>query len=125
MNIATLAQRTYSGPSAQLRSPRDLEFALIANATARLRSALQSDGPKAFPSLAAALDHNRQIWQTLAEDIAQPTNGLPRDLRARLFYLSEFVTGHSDKVLSNGADAGVLVDINIAVMRGLSGDVNP
>ena len=54
-----------------------------------------------------------------AADVADRANGLPQDLRARIFYLAEFTDQHSSKVLSGKGKADVLVEINAAIMRGL------
>jgi flagellar protein FlaF len=55
----------------------------------------------------------------LAADVAEPDNGLPQELRARIFYLAEFTADHSRKVLRGGETVDALVDINTAMMRGL------
>ena len=48
------------------------------------------------------------------------SNQLPKDLRARLFYLAEFVAQHSSKVFSQDASVQPLIDINAAIMGGLN-----
>jgi flagellar protein FlaF len=40
-------------------------------------------------------------------------------LRARIFYLAEFTRAHTRKVLRRTAGPDALVEINLAVMRGL------
>ena len=77
-----------------------------------------------FAGLVQALHDNTTMWRTLASDVAEPENGLPKALRARLFYLYEFTAQHSPKVLEEKASVEVLVDINTAVMRGLRGEGN-
>lgn len=121
MNASTRARTAYAaaGPGST-RSPRAAEYALLAKVTALLKLADSGD-PGSFPALAQALEENRQLWSRFAMDVAHPENGLPRELRAKLFYLYEVVQQHTSKVLSRKADAGVLVDINTAVMRGLAG----
>jgi flagellar protein FlaF len=74
-----------------------------------------------MPALAAAVHDNRRLWTILAADVADPANPLPAALRARLVYLAEFTRVHSGKVLREGASPDPLIEINIAVMRGLSG----
>lgn len=78
---------------------------------------MQGDG--GFNALVRALHDNRALWTALAADVAIGTNGLPRSLRAQIFYLAEFTVHHSRRVLAGEAGADVLVDINTAVMRGL------
>ena len=53
--------------------------------------------------------------------MADDGNGLPRTLRAQIFYLSEFTDHHSRRVLKGEAEVDALIDINLAVMRGLTG----
>lgn len=107
--------------SAPIRTARAIEYDVIARITARLKSA---DATKSsdFPALAAALHENRQLWSTIAADVALPENGLPAGLRAQLFYLAEFTAQYSVRVLSHGADTAPLVEINTSVLRGLRGD---
>ena len=118
MNAHLLAQDTYAASAAPVRTPRALEYDLIARNTSALKHAAT------FAALTKALHDNRRLWTALAADVAEPDNGLPRDLRARLFYLAEFTAHHSRRVLAGEADASALIDINTAVMRGLaaSGD---
>lgn len=78
-------------------------------------------GKPAFPDLVAALDENRRLWTAFAEDVADPQNALPQDLRARIFYLAEFAMGHTGKVLAGTASAAPLIEINTSIMRGLRG----
>lgn len=121
MNAINMARSAYARPEAAVRSLRSIEYEIFARVTkdlARAWSNRQAD----FPALARALDDNNRLWTTLATDVADTDNGLPAALRAQLFYLYEFTAEHSRKVLADAAGAGVLVDINTAVMRGLRGD---
>ncbi len=74
-----------------------------------------------FRALAEALHENRTLWTHLAAEVADDDNELSQDLRARLFYLAEFTAHHSRKVLRGEADVAPLIEVNTAVMRGLSG----
>ncbi|MCX7645340.1 MAG: flagellar biosynthesis regulator FlaF [Rhodobacteraceae bacterium] len=123
MNATQLARTAYAAPGAPARSGRSAEYDLFARVTRRLREALAEDTPGPAPRIAAlarALHENQRLWTVLAADVADDGNGLPRELRARLFYLAEFTRVHSARVLRGEASAGVLVDINTAVMRGLA-----
>lgn len=118
------AAAAYARPGAPTRTDRATEYAAFAAITARLRASARPETP--FADLARALHDNRALWSTLAADVAGDGNGLPAELRARLFYLAEFTAQHSRKVLAGTADAAPLVDINTAVMRGLrAGGVAP
>ncbi len=119
MNAAAFAQTAYGTHAGTVKTPRDMEHEALARVTGRLRRALAATGPAAHPELVAALDQNRRLWSVLAVDLVHPENGLPGDLRARLVGLARFILNHTSEVLTNGADAAVIADINTAVMRGL------
>ncbi|SFL74991.1 flagellar biosynthesis regulator FlaF [Shimia aestuarii] len=118
MTPNTLAQRGYSRASAPTRTPRKLEYDVIARITHRLKSAAQKGKP-GFAALAEAVHENRQLWTLLATDVADSDNGLPESLRAQLFYLAEFTNHHSGKVLAGRASVRPLLEINTAILRGL------
>jgi len=94
---------------------------VLSRITGRLQKAIADTGPGAFPALAAAMLDNNRLWTVFAVDLSDAGNQFPQDLRARLFYLAEFVIQHTPKVLNGSAKADALVDINLAVMRGLRG----
>lgn len=116
-----LAYAAYTTPVAPTRTARAAEYEVIARITKRLAAAART-GEADYPSLVAALAENERLWSTLAADVAGPGNGLPQALRAQLFYLYRFTAEHSRKVRDGAAGAGVLVDINTAVLRGLRGE---
>ncbi|MBB5515224.1 flagellar protein FlaF [Rubricella aquisinus] len=104
----------YSDPTPH-QNPRDVEYSAFARITAALKAS--KDGP--FAAIAEALHANRRLWDIIAGDVSQPENGLPKPLRAQLFYLSEFSRVHGAKVLKGEATVDALIDVNTAVMRGL------
>jgi flagellar protein FlaF len=116
-----LAQAAYTTPVGPTRTPRAAEYEVIARITKRLATAART-GETDYPGLVAALAENERLWSTLAADVAGSGNGLPKALRAQLFYLYRFTVEHSRKVRDGAATAGVLVDINTAVLRGLRGE---
>ena len=120
---ARKAARAYGRSSAPVRTHRGTEYAVFMRVTQKLQASARQ-GREAFPALAAAVHENRRLWTVLAADVAGPENGLSPDLRARLFYLSEFTFQHSTKVLAGTADVQPLIEINAAVMRGLAGQGN-
>ena len=116
-----MAQNAYGRPETPVRSQRSIEYDLFARVTKRLSAAWAARSSD-FTGLVRALHDNTAMWQVLAADVAEPDNGLPKQLRARLFYLYEFTAQHSPKVLDEQCSVEVLVDINTAVMRGLRGE---
>lgn len=117
----TAARSVYARPEAPQKTPRSLEYELLARTTQRLSKAWANRNEN-YVGLITALDENQRLWSTLASDVSDPGNGLPAKLRAQLFYLYEFTATHSRAVRENKGSVEVLVDINTAVMRGLRGE---
>jgi len=90
---------------------------LFSEITSRLNRQNQS-----FAKLAEAIHDNRRLWTTLAVDVADADNSLPKELRAQIFYLAEFTHQHSSKVLNGQASVAPLIEINMAILRGLNGN---
>ncbi len=118
MNAIEQARQAYAPTRTPLRSARSIEHMVFTQTTSRLQQAVAPDA--SFAMLAAALEDNRRLWTLLAADVADDDNVLPRTLRAQIFYLAEFTFQHTRKVLKGEAGIDPLVDINVAVMRGLT-----
>jgi len=118
MNAMRMARSAYSGTGASTRTTRDIEYEVFARITRNISQAIAADKPR-FSSLVAALHENRKLWNILAEDVADQGNDLPDTLRARIFFLAQFTNHETENILSGKGNAKVLVDINMAVMRGL------
>ncbi|WP_170774863.1 flagellar biosynthesis regulator FlaF [Ruegeria lacuscaerulensis] len=114
----TLAQRAYVQTAAPTRTPRDTEYEAISKITHRLKAAAARQKSD-FGTFVQALHENRRLWNVLASGVADSDNALPNDLRARIFYLAEFTEQHSGQVLGNKATVEPLLEINMAVLRGL------
>lgn len=114
-----MARTAYSGAAAPIRTERGAEYDALVRCT-RALAAAQAAGED-FPAMVQALHDNRRLWTALAADVSKPENALPAALRAGIFYLAEFTLHQSRRILSGEADAGALIDVNTAVMRGLSG----
>ncbi len=121
MTAQLLARTAYASPSAATHSARSIEYEAFARVTRQLKAGLAATGG-GFAALARALHDNRTLWMTLAADVADSGNGLPKALRAQFFYLAEFTTLQTSRILSGDGRAEVLIDINMAVMRGLRGE---
>lgn len=120
MNAHALAVASYGNPATVLKTARTAEYEVIAHITSRLRKA-HDEGAMSFPALAAALTENRLLWTEFATDLAMPDNPLPEGLKVQLLNLAQFTMTHTSAVLEGRASADPLIDINNAIMRGLSG----
>lgn len=67
-----------------------------------------------------SLDWNRRLWSTLSTDCGLPENGLPKELRAQIISIGLWVGRYTSDVMQNGADINALIDVNKAIMEGLS-----
>lgn len=118
MNAFDMARTAYSSAHTPLRTPRGTEYEAFVRVTRALKAALENRETD-FPALARSLYSNRRLWTLLATSVSDDENGLPQELRARIYYLSEFTAHHTSRVLNDGADPSILIEINSAVMRGL------
>ncbi|PKQ13783.1 MAG: flagellar biosynthesis regulator FlhF [Alphaproteobacteria bacterium HGW-Alphaproteobacteria-1] len=120
MTAVFKAQAAYRTEVQTVRTARAQEYDALARVTHRLRVASQASNPD-IGQLAAAVHDNQRLWITFSVDVADSQNGLPVALRAQILGLANFTRAHSSRVLREGASLDPLVDINTAVMRGLSG----
>jgi flagellar protein FlaF len=123
MSALALTQNAYGDATRATGTPRGVEYQVFSQITGQLNRANRAGQP--FGELAMALHENLRLWTVIATDVTSPANGLPVTLRGRLADLSKFTRSHTQKVLRNEADAGVLIEINTAVMRGLRGQLPP
>ncbi len=119
MNVSHHADQAYASATMPVATGRSAEYRVIAQITARLAKAAKA-ARKNYPEFVEALHANSQLWTNLATDIVDDQNGLPESLRARLFYLSEFTRLHTAKVLKKEAGIRPLIEINSAILNGLS-----
>ena len=69
--------------------------------------------------LCDAVHQNSRLWLTLLEDLTNPANGLPNDLKARLGSLAVTSVRHGQRVVAGHATLSLLIDINRAIAAGL------
>lgn len=119
MTALAQARRAYGSANAPTRTDRDTEYQALARVTQDLRKTAVN-GRKAFGPLAEALLRNERLWRVFAMDVAHPENGLPEQLRANIIGLMSFTERHTREVMARRAGVQPLIDINVAVMRGLS-----
>jgi flagellar biosynthesis activator protein FlaF len=120
MTALAYAPSLYGQHGLGLKLPRAQEYDVIARITSRLKSA-EATLPHGFPQLAEALAENRQLWITLATDVSLPENSLPVTLKVQILNLAQFTLNHTARVLQGTEECSVLVDINLAILKGLSG----
>jgi flagellar protein FlaF len=118
VNALLKAKSAYSAAKAPTRTAKNLEYEVIARITRRMVAAAQKGRP-GFKELVEALKDNRKLWSIFADEVANPENPLPEDLKSQLLYLREFTNQHTSKVMARKADVRMLVEINTAIMRGL------
>lgn len=122
MNAQSQAQRAYSAASAPTRTPRNIEYDAVARITHRLQSA-DKEGINGFPALVSALHDNKKLWNIFAVEVAGEGNQLPQSLKAQIFYLAEFTSQYTSRVLTRKASVIPLLEINTAILNGLRGGV--
>ena len=115
-----MSVRAYQQAAQRAEPPRDLEYRLLGQVTRALMDAAALD-PKDFAGRIDALDWNRRVWAALANDCASPTNSLPPAVRAQIISLSIWVGRHTSAVMRREAEIDALIDVNRAIMQGLSG----
>ena len=121
MNATSLATRGYAENATTVRNDRRSEYDVFGRVTKALRDTA-TKAKSDFPAYAEALVLNRRLWTALVGDVADPANPIPADLKARVIYLSEFTQLHTRKILREGASVMPLLEINMAVMRGLKSE---
>lgn len=99
-----------------VRTDKDNEYSAFAQVTHLLRRA--SD-PAAGAARFAAIHRNNDLWTILAADLAHPDNALPQALKASLYSLAMFSIRHGHAAMRGGASLDALIDVNMAMMKGL------
>lgn len=119
MESAHRASAVYGNAKTSVKTPRQVEYQAFAKVTKDLRQYAEL-GQDEFPRLAEALHVNMRLWTIVAGEVAGDANGLPDLLRAQLFYLADFTRDHTKKVLRGNGKVAPLIDVNLAIMKGLS-----
>ena len=114
-----MSLQAYHKAQRNAEHPRDTEYRLFAQVTQALIEA-NKVGRTNIAVFVDALDWNRRLWSTLAGDCASSGNKLPDALRAQIISLSLWVSRFSSEAASTGASIEPLIDVNKAMMAGLS-----
>lgn len=118
MNSLKRAQSAYGAAANCVKTPKAIETDIIVRITTAL-SKCDKAQKQDYPAFVEALDRNRKLWSIIAADVAQSENGLPQDLRSRLFYLAEFTRTYTSKILAEKVSVTPLLEVNTAVIKGL------
>jgi len=113
-----MSLEAYQRLQAEAESPQETEYRLFGRVTGALIEARDNDYKAA--KLMEALDWNRRMWSTFANDCAQPGNQLPDEVRAQIISLSIYVTKTTSKVMRGQAAIDDLIEINQNIMKGLA-----
>lgn len=127
MNSATAtarAQSAYAPASPATHTQRDVEYHAFAHVTGLLSTArdMAHDDPTRTPRLAEAMHDNVRLWLALGADVASDANQLPLALRGQILSLANFARTHMTRVLAGAETVDALIDVNMAIMKGLRGD---
>jgi flagellar protein FlaF len=114
-----MSLQAYQKAQRSAESPRDTEYRLFAQVTQALIEA-NKIGRSNIPKFVDALDWNRRLWSALAVDCAAEGNKHPDALRAQIISLSLWVSRFSSDAVGSGASLDPLIDVNKAIMAGLS-----
>lgn len=115
-----MSLQAYRRVAQRAETARETEYRLFGDVTRALIEAAQLD-PIEVGRRIDALHWNRQLWSALAADCASEANQLPPDLRARIISLSLWVSRHSSAVMRDEESFEPLIEVNRAMMQGLSG----
>jgi flagellar protein FlaF len=111
------AVSAYGSVIRHTEDPRDIEFRVFEQITSALEAAAPAEAH--FTARIQAVHRNRELWQTLAGDLADAENALPDETRAGLLSLAIWVTRETDRVMHHGAPLDDLIEINRSIMQGL------
>ncbi|MGD0190989.1 MAG: flagellar biosynthesis regulator FlaF [Rhizomicrobium sp.] len=109
--------KAYQNTQLVTENPRATEYRLFGKITGALIEA-QKTGAK-LGHLAQAVDWNKRLWRTLANDCLDDRNQLPKDVRAKIVSLSLWVAKYSKTVTREGAPLDPLIQVNRTIMQGL------
>jgi flagellar protein FlaF len=114
-----MSLQAYQKAQRQAESPRETEYRLFGQVTHALIEA-DKDSRADLRKLIDALDWNRRMWSMLAVDCSSSANQLPANIRAQIISLSIWVSRFSSEVAKSRKSLEPLIEVNRAIMQGLS-----
>lgn len=114
-----MSLQAYQTAAARSEAPRDTEYRLFGEVTRALLAAAEASRYD-FSTRIRALDWNRRLWSTLAQDCASPDNRLPPQVRANIISLSIWVSRHSSDVMRGVESFEDLIEVNRMIMQALA-----
>lgn len=121
MQTAAMATEGYSQNRSQTKTAKSIEYDAVSKITFLMQSSLTPPGIP-FSRLCEVIGKNRKLWRIFSLEALNPQNPLARETKERILSLASFVDSYSSRVLRREADPTALVEINIAIMRGLKGE---
>lgn len=121
MQNAVMATEGYSNSRSQTKTAKSIEYDAISQITFLLQSSVTAPGIP-FSRLCEVVNKNRKLWRIFSIEALNPNNPLMPQTKAQILNLATFVENHSSRVLRREVDARMLVEINVAIMRGLQGE---
>lgn len=109
-----MSYAAYRARQAATESPLELELRAFGFVTDGLRSAND------MLSRTRALQRNHDLWLTLVVDLAEPTNALPQEVRARLISVGLWSMRYSLQAMSDPLPLQPLIDVNREIAGGLA-----
>lgn len=107
----------YGSVIRRTESSRSIEHRVFSEVTAALLAAEEAD--VIFSDRIKAAHRNRELWQTLAFDLADSGNALPDKLRAQLLSIAIWVSRETDQVIKENGPLEHLIEVNRSIMSGL------
>jgi flagellar biosynthesis activator protein FlaF len=119
---------TYQRAQLHTASPLTVELTAFTRVTTAMErcaaEAQAAAGPAAATlrhvRLCEAVSQNSRLWLTLLEDLNSPANRLTTELKGRLASLGATSVRHGRRVISGEATLQLLIDINRAIIAGLT-----
>ncbi|MEO1042582.1 MAG: flagellar biosynthesis regulator FlaF [Pseudomonadota bacterium] len=118
-----MVPNAYKEVQRQTVSGRALEREVLERVTSRMK-VIDSSNEKGLEQLRNALRLNRNVWLTLAVDLASSQNAYPDDLKASMISLAGFVERNTLAAATDCDLRETLISINTSIIEGLNGVAN-